>query len=237
MTKNAENPMAVRPPEAAEASASSSNLTPQPNSPAHRWQFEPPPKFPPTWWPEHGVKGTFSLEQVSLSRGSLTPEGWVITWTFGPKQVCMLQGNWPDPFPTATDAVLWLRFQVMPELEADPASAAVAAELRRRIDNAPAGTDAADLLNELKPSLIREFPRIKITSMCTVHEWLSSWGTEAEFRRCYATDVISCKDGRWSMPSDMWDILVADLCDNEMEYLSVVNGDPVDLERLRTYLP
>jgi hypothetical protein len=223
MAKKAINRMAVSPPEAAGALPASSNATPESNSLANRWQFDPPPKFPPTWWQDSFLEEVFAND-VNYEHGTLNPESWVVTWTFGPGAHCLTGGLWPAPFPTATDAVLWLRFHVLPQLLRDPQSVATAAEVIGRIDLAPAGTDAGTLLNELTPMLLQTFPLIEITAICPVHDWLSTQGTQAEFRKCYGTRAISCRNGRWSMPQCLWDRFIDDLWDNECECLSVQQG-------------
>jgi hypothetical protein len=231
VTDKSENKMVVSPPEAAEASANSSHVTSESNNLATCWQFDPPPKYSPDWWQENDSDGTFSHD-VNFEPGALNPEGWVVTWTFSPMSACLSAGYWPNPYPTATDALLWLRLQVLPQIGFDPQGGNVPADLISRIDHAPPGTDAAALLNELKPMLVREFPGIgesagiEIISIYTVHEWLSTWGTPEEFRKCYGTDEITCEHGRWTMPKLWWDRLVYDLANNEMEYLSVPNGQP-----------
>ena len=155
-----------------------------------------------------------------------SPESWIVKWAFGSEVHTLTGGNYPTPFPTATDVLLWLRIQVLPQLVGHPKSAATAEELISRIDTAPAGADAAALLNGLKPMLLQLFPQIEITLICPIHEWLSEQGTESRFRKCYGTESISCKDGQWSMPQSIWDRIVDDLADNEFEGLSV--GRDVD---------
>ena len=231
MTKKNENKMAVSRPEAAVASTASSHATSESNDSAIRWQFNPPPKYSSEWWQDNIGESSFSHD-VNFEPGALNPEGWVVTWTFSPMSACRLPAYWPNPYPTATDALLWLRFHVLPQIVADPQGGTVPAELINRIDLARAGTDAVALLNELKPMLVRKFPGtlenpgIEITSICTVHEWLSTWGTPEEFRKCYRAEPITFADGRWSMPPLWWDRLLYDLSNNEGECLSVRNGHP-----------
>lgn len=229
MVKKPTNKMTVRPSEATEASAASPLATP--STPENRWQFMPTPKYSPAWWQENVPDGTFA-DSVNFEPGALNPDSWVITWTFSPMEACRLPGYWPNAYPTATDALLWLRFQVLPQIAANTRESTLVAKLINLIDLASPGTDAAALLNKLKPTLVREFPGtletpgIEITSICTVHKWLRTQGTPAEFRKCYGSDEIKCEHGRWTMPQLWWDRLVYDLSNNEMEYLSVPTGVP-----------
>ena len=223
MAKKATNKMTGRPSKAAEASVASSIAAPKLNGPEDRWQFVPPPKYSAAWWQEHFHEHRFA-DSVNFTPGVLNPESWIVTWAFGLSIPCLMDGYWPTPFPTATDVLLWLRLHVLPQVGSDPASIERATKIIERIDAAPTGTDSATLLKSHKPALTTEFPAIAITSICSVHEWLSGQGTQAEFRKCYGTGVISCQDGRWTMPQAMWDIIVADLSDWGGEGLSLEFG-------------
>ena len=213
------------PSEAAEKSAASSTSLPEVTIPANGWPFNPTPKFSAAWWLENRAEGCLAHDE-SYQPNNINADSWIVKFCFGPEVACLLDFDCPTPYPTATDALLWLRIEVLPQLVDHPASRNVAMECIDRIDAAPAGTDAATLLNELKPKLIQTFPFIDISMICPIHEWLSTQGTQAEFRKCYGTDAISCVKGRWSMPQLWWDRLVYDLSNNEMEYLSVPNGHP-----------
>lgn len=225
MAKKAKTKTTVSPSEAPETSAASSINPDVSNDHDTHWQFVPDPMFSAKWWEDNHSDGCLGHDE-SYSPGSVSADSWIIKFMFGLEACCLMSFDCPTPYPTATDALLWLRIEVLPWLAEHPASMAVALDAIDRIDTAPPGTEAAVLLMELRPSLIQAFPFIEISMICPIHEWLSTQGTQAEFRACYRTKAISCEDGRWSMPQLWWDRLAYDLANNEMEYLSVPDGTP-----------
>ena len=181
----------------------------------------PQPQFPPLWWESHRSDDAIPVPDEIHGPGMVTERSWVISATFGTKAWGHTQGVWPLFFPTATDALLWLRFHVLAGAENDAKVGKMAGEIVKMIDNAPPNTNTVDLFRELKPMLLRTFPEAEIVAIESIHEWLSEGGSEDELRILFETDDIVCHNGHWTMPQQVWDKVFPAVCANDYETLGL----------------
>ena len=151
----------------------------------------------------------------------VTEQSWIIRATFGTKTRGHCQGYWPLFFPTATDALLWLRLHVLAGAEDDPKVGKLAGAVVQMIDDAPENTNSVGLLRELQPMLLHTFPEAQIVAIESVHEWLSGQGKEGQLRSLFGTDSIVCHNGYWTMPQEVWDKVFPEVCSNDYERLGI----------------
>jgi hypothetical protein len=148
---------------------------------------------------------------------SLTASSWIACAVFDAERAAP-PGGYSVVFPTSTDCLLWLRWHVLPlGSQPDPIRVAAphtitltaeASSVAGKIDQAPDGAQASDLLTDIESAVSGPWGGLEIVKISSIHDFLSAEGTEEEWQEALEShEVVLRDDGSWEMPQAVWDTL------------------------------
>jgi hypothetical protein len=85
---------------------------------------------------------------------------------------------------------------------------AEASSVASKIDQAPDGTHASDVIADIEPAISGPWGGLEIISILPIHDFLLAKGTEEEWQEALESDdVVLRDDASWQMPQVVWDKL------------------------------
>jgi len=209
MTEEPTANMTVHPSETAEASAASSHTASESNESAIRWQFDPPPKYSAAWWAANRDKSPHIGPEELRGTGIANEHAWVVQSLLGMQGQGICECESFTAFPTAADLLLWLRLHVIDNEIAwrchNDFNVRRIVELEQLLEPALYNQSTEECLREIGPAFCREFYWQDIRGIWMIHEVLNTYSSR--FGQICQDERAVCRDGRWSMPKQMWDAI------------------------------
>ena len=186
-------------------------------------EFIPTPKYSPRWYGEKPIAKNIIGDPEELFRPDvLTESSWILWADHGSENPSLLGGCHAVVFWTVTDLLLWLRSHGMPYMQRSNNVGNEFAAVIKEIDQAPAGTDAEELLRDLTARLTGDHGLLEIFGIEPIHDALTREGTVEQFRAVLQDQSITCVGGKWSMARPTWERLWKRLEQNMFEGFGIV---------------